>query len=351
VIEGVADGVAGVAKLAGGALADEPSRRRTIAVGGYVSTAVLSSAIGMATTPLQVGVLRAGAWAARGIRGPARNALLADVVDSDAYGRAYGFERAMDNSGAIVGPLLALLLVSFVGVRTAILLSVAPGLMAALAILYAARHVARATTREQRAFRLQVRPIIRGSLGRLFLGMGAFEFGNAAATLMILRATELLSPSRGSDSAAQGALVLYVSYNVAATLASLPGGHLTDRLSAVHALFVGAAAFLAAYAMFAGLGANIPMLSVAFVLAGVGIGFAETAEAAAVAAMADQSMRGSAFGLLAGLQSLGNFAASTVAGILWTAVSPMMAFIYLAGWMTVACVAFLRTQSHERSGP
>lgn len=342
-IEGIADGVSGITKLAGGALADDPHRRRTVAIGGYATTSVLSSAIGLATTPLQVGILRTGAWAARGIRGPSRNALLADVVDPAAYGRAYGFERAMDNFGAIVGPLLALLLVSFVGVRTAILWSIVPGLLAAVAIYYAARHVARPTTREHRPIRLQVRPVLRGSLGRLFIGMGAFEFGNAAATLMILRATELLTPSRGEHAAAQIALLLYVGYNVAGTLASLPGGQLSDRRSAVHGLLVGAGAFLAAYLIFAGSGARILVLLGGFVLAGVGIGFAETAEAAAVASMAEESIRGSAFGLLAGAQSFGNFAASAVAGILWTTVSPTAAFLWLAGWMLIAFVAFAAT--------
>ena len=342
-IEGIADGVSGIAKLAGGALADDPHRRRVTAIGGYTTTAVLSSAIGLAVTPLQVGVLRTGAWAARGIRGPSRNALLADLVEPEAYGRAYGFERAMDNFGAIIGPLLALLLVSFVGVRTAILCSIVPGLLAAVAIYFAARHVARPTTREHRPIRLQVRPVLRGGLGRLFIGMGAFEFGNAAATLMILRATELLTPSRGEHAAAQIALLLYVGYNVAGTLASFPGGHLSDRRSAVHALLVGAGAFLVAYLVFAGSGANVFVLLTGFVLAGIGIGFAETAEAAAVASMADGSVRGSAFGLLAGAQSFGNFAASAVAGILWTAVSPTAAFLWLSFWMAIAFVAFLAT--------
>jgi len=340
-IEGVADGVAGVAKLTGGALADDPHRRRTTAVGGYVTTAVLSSAIGVATTPLQVGILRTGAWAARGIRGPSRNALLADVVPAQAYGRAYGFERTMDNFGAIVGPLLALLLVSVVGVRQAILLSIVPGLLAALAILYAARHVARPVTREHRPLRLQIRPVLKGALGRLFIGMGAFEFGNAAATLMILRATELLTPSRGEHAAAQIALLLYVGYNAAGTIASLPGGHLSDRRSATHSLVIGAGAFLVAYLVFAASGPGILVLLTAFVLAGVGIGFVETAEAAAVASMADESIRGSAFGLLAGAQSLGNFAASAIAGILWTVLSPTAAFLWLSAWMLVACIAFL----------
>lgn len=348
-IEGIADGVAGVSKLAGGALADDPHRRRTVAIGGYTTTAVLSSAIGLATTPLQVAVLRTGAWAARGIRGPSRNALLADLVPSEAYGRAYGFERMMDNFGAIIGPLLALLLVSIVGVRQAILWSIVPGLLAAVAIAYAARHVVRPTVREHRPIRLQVRPVLRGNLGKLFIGMGAFEFGNAAATLMILRASELLTPSHGEHRAAQLALLLYVGYNVAGTLSSLPGGHLSDRRSAVHSLVVGAGAFLAAYLIFASAGPSVLVLLAAFVLAGVGIGFAETAEAAAVASMTDESVRGSAFGLLAAVQSLGNFAASAIAGILWTAVSPTVAFLWLAAWMAIACIAFLTTPASRAS--
>jgi MFS family permease len=167
VIEGVSDGVAGVARFAGGALADDPHRRRATAVGGYASTAVLSAAVGASTSVWQVGVLRAGAWAARGLRVPSRNALLADVVPASAYGRAYGFERAMDNLGAVGGPLLALALVAAVGTRTAIMLSVIPGLLAVVAILYAIRHTARPHEQERRPLRIQVRPVLRGRLGRL----------------------------------------------------------------------------------------------------------------------------------------------------------------------------------------
>ena len=109
---------------------------------------MVASLIGAATTVWQVGVLRAGAWAARGLRVPARNALLADIVPATVYGRAYGFERAMDNLGAIAGPLLALVLVGLVGVRTAIALSIIPGLLAAAAI---ASHRSHSTRRAARA--------------------------------------------------------------------------------------------------------------------------------------------------------------------------------------------------------
>jgi MFS family permease len=339
-IEGVADGAAGVAKLGGGALADDPQRRATVAVGGYVTTAVLSSSIGLTTTPWQVFVLRTGAWAARGLRGPSRNAILADVVHPEAYGRAYGFERAADNLGAIVGPLLAIALIAIFDVRTAMLVSIVPGLLAALAMLTAVRRVRRPSAQQRRPIRLQVRPVLRGGLGRLFAGMGAFEFGNCAATLLILRATELLEPGRGQERAASIAVLLYVAYNVAAALTSLPAGHLGDRHGTRFVLLAGAASFLASYVVFAGAGANVAVLVVGFLLAGVGIGAAETAEHTAVAVRAPEQIRGSAFGLLAAMQSAGNLAASAVAGILWTAISPGIAFLWLAGWMLAAAVMF-----------
>src|SRR6188474_1303548 len=228
-IEGLSDGLAGATRFAGGPLADDPHRRRSAAVAGYTTTAVLSGAIGLATSAWQVGVLRAGAWAARGLRVPSRNALLADVVPAGSYGRAYGFERAMDNVGAIGGPLLALALVGAVGVRTAIVLSIVPGLLAVAAILYAIRHTAVERSRESRPLRFHVRPVLKGRLGRFFLGVGVFEAANMAATLMILRATDVLTPGRGHDAAVELAIVLYVLYNVAATLVSIPGGLHGDR--------------------------------------------------------------------------------------------------------------------------
>jgi MFS family permease len=350
-IEGLADGLAGAARLAGGAIADDPHRRRALAVGGYTTTAVLSSLIGAATTVWQVAVLRAGAWAARGLRVPARNALLADIVPASVYGRAYGFERAMDNLGAIAGPLLALALVGLVGTRTAIALSIIPGLLAALAIVYAIRHAPRAEERERQPIHLRVRPVLSGRLGRLMVGMSAFEFGNVAATLLILRATELLALSRGQDRATQLALGLYVAYNLAATVASVPAGRLGDRRGAVLVLALGVGLFGLAYGGFAAGPVSVLALAPWFVAAGVGIDCVETAEHAAVAALAPMGLRGSAFGLLAAVQSFGNLAASAVAGLLWTVASPAIAFSYLVAWMALALIALAIAQRPARPGP
>ena len=340
-IEGVADGIAGAAKLAGGALADDPGRRRATAMGGYTATAVLSALIGAATAAWQVGVLRAGAWLSRGLRTPSRNALLTDVVEPDVYGRAYGFERAMDNAGAIAGPLLALGLISLVGVREAILLSVIPGLLAALAIFVAVRSARRLERHERPPLRIRIRPVLHGRLGRLLGAVAAFELGNAAATLLILRATNLLTPGHGHDSAVRLAVVLYAVYNAAAMVISVPAGHVTDRRGATAVLVVGAIGALAAFTGFALAGTGVALLAALFALAGAGKGAVETAQGAAVALLAPAGLLGSAFGALATIQSFANLAASAVAGALWTLVSPRVAFLYLAGWTAVSVVVLV----------
>ncbi|MDQ3849679.1 MAG: MFS transporter, partial [Actinomycetota bacterium] len=242
----------------------------------------------------------------------------------------------LDNLGAIGGPLVALGLVGLMGVRSAILLSTIPGLLAAGAILYAIRHARTLAEHERQPLRLRVRPLLRGRLGRLLLGVGAFEFGNLAATLLILRATELFEPGRSHASAVQLALALYTAYNVAATVASIPAGRTADRLGNTRVLGAGAALFALAYLGLALSGASLVLLGGCFVAAGIAIGCAETAEHAAVANLAPAALRGSAFGLLAALQSAGNLAASAAAGILWTLVSPTAAFLYAGVWMLLA---------------
>jgi MFS family permease len=167
----------------------------------------------------------------------------------------------------------------------------------------------------------------------LFAGVAAFEVGNVAATLLILRASQLLTPGRGEKAAASLALVLYTVYNLAATVASVPAGRLADRRGPVRVLAGGVALFLAAYLGLAVTGASLVVLAGCFVAAGVAIGWVETAEHAAVARAAPGGLRGSAFGLLAAVQSFGNLAASGVAGLLWTVASPRVALpTWPAGW-------------------
>jgi MFS family permease len=118
----------------------------------------------------------------------------------------------------------------------------------------------------------------------------------------------------------------------------VPAGKLGDRRGTLGVLALGIGTFAGAYAGFALAGPGLVVLALAFVGAGLAVAFVETAEHAAVAALAPAGLQGSAFGLLAAVQSFGNLAASAVAGLLWTAVSPRAAFLYLVGWMVAALV-------------
>ena len=248
----------------------------------------------------------------------------------------------MDNLGAVGGPLLALLLVALVGIRWAIGLSVIPGLLAALSILYAIRHIPRATARERVPLKITVRPLLRGRLAQVLLGVSLFETANVATTLLILRATQLLSPSLGVTAATEVAIGLYAGYNAAATVASLPAGRMSDRWGPILVLVAGVFCFLVAYLGFAVSVPSIALLAASFVVAGLAIGCIETSEHAAVAALAPADLRGSAFGLLATVQSFGNIVASGIAGLLWTLVSPTVAFVYLAVWAAASTIVLLR---------
>jgi MFS family permease len=135
------------------------------------------------------------------------------------------------------------------------------------------------------------------------------------------------------------------AYNLAATVASVPAGRLGDRRGAVRVLVLGVGLFGLAYAGFAAGPTSVLALAPWFLAAGVAIGCVETAEHAAVAALAPVELRGSAFGVLAAVQSFGNLAASTIAGLLWTLVSPGVAFGYLVAWMLFALVGLLAVPS------
>ncbi|WP_125613194.1 MFS transporter [Specibacter cremeus] len=346
-IEGASDALMGLSKLAGGPLSAEPSRRARVASGGYLVTAVATALIGVCTMVWQVAGLRALAWAARGVRSPARNALLVSITPRAAFGRASGIERAGDNAGAIVGPLLAGLLVGVIGVRSAILVSFIPSVFAAVAITVTARAARRVLAAPEGRARLgfNLRELRDSGAARALVPVAFFELGNLATTLLILRATGLLT-GEGRDPAAAAALAIffYAAHNAAATVAALLGGHLVDRYGPRVVFAAGAAVYVAAYLLF-GFSPHAwgPVLA-AFILAGAGIGCAETAQSAAVALALPDRLRGNGFGVLGLVQSAGDLGATVTAGILWAAFSPTIAFGYAAAWMlaSIACSGALR---------
>lgn len=349
-IDGVADALTGLSKLAGGPLAADPRRRGPLARGGYVGTAVATAAIGMTTAVWQVAILRALAWVSRGLRSPARDMVLSDLASRSNTGRAFGLERAGDNLGAIVGPLLASALVATIGVRGTILLAFIPGALAAAAITVAVREArGRFQAAEAKArFSLNLSRLRREGLGRLLAPVACFEFGNVATTLLILRTTDVLAADGWLPAAAAtGAILMYAGHNAAAAGASLLAGYLSDARGPRLTFALGAALYVAAYTVFA-VGGGLPGALAGFLLAGIGIGLAETAESAVVALGIPREVRSHAFGVLGLTQSVGDIAATVVAGVLWSVFSPAVAFGYAASWMVLSLVAQWTTRSRAR---
>jgi MFS family permease len=342
VIEGISDALIGVMKLIGGPLANAPRRRARTAAGGYLGTAVATGAIGAAITVWQVGALRAIAWLSRGLRSPARDALLASLCPTSAQGRAFGLERAGDNLGAVAGPLLAAGLVTCVGVRPALYLAAVPGLFAAIAIIVAARESRRRVHNGGGSSprRLELRALRDAGMLRALLPMLLFEFGNLATTLLILRATQLLTSSQRSVSTATSvAILIYAGHNVVATLASLVAGRWYDRVGPRRVFAAGAAVYVIAYGAFSAGFHGVIAVALAFAAAGAGIGLAEPTESAVVAQLLPDRLRGSGFGVLGAVQATGDVVATVVAGLLYTLVSPAAAFGYAATWMLAAAIA------------
>lgn len=199
------------------------------------------------------------------------------------------------------------------------------GLAAAGSIVYAIRHIQRPASRDRQPLQIRIRPLLRGEVGGVWLPIGAFEVGNLATTLLFLRPNELLTPDRLVEAATSIALLLYAGGNLAATVITIPAGKAADRWGFRPTLTTGFMVGLTAYLTFGLIGPSIPLLVLAFILAGVTIGIVETAEHGTVAEATHEDIRGSAFGFLAAIQSFGNLVASGIAGLLWTLVSPVRA--------------------------
>ncbi len=301
------------AKLFGGWWTDRLSRRKPLAVGGYAVMTVGAALIASATTWLGVLAGRMLSWIARGVRSPARKALLAEAVTAETYGRAFGFERTMDTVGAIVAPIAATaLLASGWSQRHVLWLTVAPAAIAmvvfALGVRETPAHVPKANP---------FWPMLRalpGDFRKLLKAVGLFGAGDFAHTLLILYAVQALTPTHGAAKAATLAVGLYGWRNVVAAGASFPTGWLADRMSKRGLLAAGYAVGVAMTAMLASGSNSLPGLAVVFTLAGTYIGMQEVLEYTLTAELVPKETRATGFGVLAAVNGAGDFASSLLVG-------------------------------------
>jgi MFS family permease len=337
IIEGISDGFSSFAKLAGGWIADRPALRKPNGIVGYSATALTTFGYAFAQSWPAVLGLRALGWMGRGSRGPSRDALLADSVDEAQVGRAFGFERAMDTIGAVLGPLCAVLLVGHLGIRETIRWTIVPGATAALAFAFLVPRGKPDDKHRAPSFITSFSQLPR-SYWQLLSGIFAHGIGAFAPTLLILRATQALSPARGVAEAATISVALYTFHNFTSAAASYPAGALGDRIGKRSLLVLGYAVGAIAYLGFIFAPPTLPYFVLLFGLAGVHDAFQQSLEKSAAAEVLPSASRGSGFGVLATANGVGDLLSSVIVGALWSSAGSAAGFAYAAVFSGVGAV-------------
>jgi MFS family permease len=329
-IEGVSDGLSSFVKMASGYYTDRFHRRKPIAVAGYVVTALGTAAFGLATAAWHILLARSLAWLGRGVRTPVRKALLAGSVTKESYGRAFGFERMMDTCGAIVGPATAVVLLAAVNHHypTLFTWTLVPGLLAAAVIAFVVVEEERQLVKHitfSESLRALPKPF------RTFLvAVGLFGAGDFAHTLLILLATQRLTPTLGAARAASIAVGLYLLHNVLYATFAFVAGWLADRFDKRRLLAAGyTLAAVMAIAVIV-LPVTVWTLALVFAIAGIYVAVEETLEDSLCAELVHAEHHGMAFGTLATVNGVGDFLSSVVVGALWTWAGTTAAFGYCA---------------------
>jgi MFS family permease len=354
-IEGIADAASSSVKLVTGYISDRVGRRKPFVVAGYILTGLSTGAYALAHSWIAILVARTLGWISRGARGPLRDVILTQSVPATARGRAFGFHRAGDTVGAVMGPLFAAaaipwLAARFIGDPTAsfrwvFLLSVIPGVLSGLVVLVFVTEQAGLKPVVPR-FLATLRSLPRG-FKRYLVGVGIFGAGDFAHTLLIMGAAHVLAPSHGVVKAAALAALLFVVHNIVYAATPFPVGWLSDRVGRRGLLSmgyaVGALMAISAGVIVARHVDNLGVLAGLFGLAGFVSGVEDTLEGATTADYAQPETRGTAFGVLGVVNGVGDLVSSLVVGALWLA-SPMLGFGYAALMMALGAALVARAR-------
>jgi MFS family permease len=330
-IEGIADGLSSFAKLGAGHYTDQLKKRKPLAVFGYAFTALATASFAFATHAYQILIGRSAAWLGRGVRSPAKKALLAADVPPSAYGRAFGVERLMDTIGAIVGPLTALWLLQAThhNYRAVFLWTLLPGMVAVASfwLLVRERPI---EARKRQSFLTGLRALPT-TFRQFLLGVGVFGAGDFSHTLLILYATRMLAPSKGMAAAASIAVGLYTLHNVFYAASAFLSGWISDHVAHRKLVLAAGYALAGATAILLTAAPHQPwLLAGIFTLAGLYVGTEEALEDSLAAELIPKEQHGMAFGTLAAVNATGDFLSSVVVGFLWSAVSIRAAFSFSA---------------------
>jgi MFS family permease len=308
-IEGSADALSSLIKMASGKLSDR-GPRRTLVASGYAMPALARALIAAAVAPWQVLGARLFDRAGKGIRSGPRDALIADSVVPSQRGRAFGLNRSMDHLGAALGPVIAWALLSMgASLRTTFAVASVFGLMAPAVLFFRLRETEQLP---DRSGPIDARPrvgALRPGFAAYMVACVLFAFGNSSDAFLLVRAREVgWSPTMLP--------LLWSFHHMVKSMAALPGGALSDRHSRALVVAAGWGAYALTYVGF-GFASARWQIVVLFLAYALYHGLAEGAERAIVADLAERGARGRAFGLYHGLTGVAALPAGIATGWIW----------------------------------
>ncbi|HBA89650.1 MAG TPA: MFS transporter [Geobacter sp.] len=332
VIEGVAESTASLLKLLSGIVSDRVRRRKRLVLAGYSISALMRPLIGSAGSPLAVLLIRTGDRVGKGIRTSPRDALIADSVDPSLRGKAYGFHRSMDHAGALVGPLIATVLLAYFvnDIRSVFWLAAVPGAIAVLLIVWKVREAERAPVPKQQ---IQLALLPAGPLRRYLLILFLFTLGNSSDAFLLLKAGTLGVPAFRLP-------LLWAFLHLVKMLSSMPFGALSDRIGRRSVIVAGWGVYCLSYLGF-GFAASEWQIWLLFALYGLFFGLTEGVEKAFLADMAQPAVRGAAFGWYNFAVGSGALPASIVFGVIWQHFGGVAPFLFGALLSALAAILLL----------
>jgi MFS family permease len=342
-VEGAADTVSSMLKLVSGYIADQIPRRKPLVLFGYGLASSVRPFIALATQPWHVLAVRVTDRVGKGIRGSPRDALIADAA-GDRAGRAFGYQSAMDNAGAVLGPLVATaLLAAHFSLRSVFWVAVVPGAIATTLVLFV-REPPRAPppTASAKAAGLRER-VFTPRLTSYLLILGIFSLANSSDGFLLLRAHDV-----GVDT--KQIPILWSTLNASKVLWAWLGGGLADRLPRARLV---AAGWLVYALVYVGLGAATTAWHAwgLFIVYGVFYGLTEPVEKALVKDLVQAHQRGRAYGAYNFVVGITALPAGLLTGALWKAWGPGQALEVGAALAAVAAVALVFWERGSKRDP
>ena len=342
-IEGLGDSAATTLKIASGWFSDKIGKRKGLTTAGYALSTLSKPFLYIASAGWAVLIIRFIERSGKGIRDSPRDALLADSTASNAMGRSFGFHRALDTFGAVVGIASAVAIVFLMQEREQLLSSdtfkmlviigTIPAVLSVLLLIFFVHE--RRTSRPKRA-EMGALATWRGFDRRfkLFLGViTLFTLGNSTDAFLVLRAQNI-------GLSVFYILLLLVLFNLVYASISFPSGILSDRLGRKRVIVAGWSIYALTYLGFALAGAWWHLILL-FGLYGVYYGMVEGVTRAFVADLVPVERRGTAYGLYHGAVGFALLPASVIAGVLWQAISPAATFYFGAAMAATALFSFM----------